>query len=55
VAQAKALLRGFGPQIDDAVIARTIEALSTCWAGEEAQEGIAAFFDRRTPRWMDQK
>lgn len=51
VARAKALLRGFGPPIDDAVIARSIEALAECWAGEEAVEGIAAFFDKRTPRW----
>lgn len=51
VARAKALLRGFGPPIDDAVIARSIDALAECWAGEEAVEGIAAFFDKRTPRW----
>ena len=29
----------------------SIDALAECWAGEEAAEGIAAFFDRRTPRW----
>ncbi|MGM0659655.1 MAG: crotonase/enoyl-CoA hydratase family protein [Pseudomonadota bacterium] len=51
VARAKALLRGFGPRIDDAVIERSIDALAECWAGDEAPEGIAAFFDRRTPRW----
>jgi len=51
VARAKALLRGFGPRIDDEVIGHSIDALAECWAGEEAVEGIAAFFDRRTPRW----
>lgn len=51
VARAKALLRGFGPWIDDAVIAQSIDALAECWAGDEAPEGVAAFFDRRTPRW----
>ncbi len=53
VARAKALLRGFGPQIDEAVIATTIGALADCWAGEEAPEGISAFFDKRKPRWQD--
>ncbi|MBE0452240.1 crotonase/enoyl-CoA hydratase family protein [Roseovarius autotrophicus] len=52
VAQAKALLRGFGPRIDDEVIAATIGALAETWAGEEAPEGIAAFFERRRPRWQ---
>ncbi|PKQ14008.1 MAG: enoyl-CoA hydratase [Alphaproteobacteria bacterium HGW-Alphaproteobacteria-1] len=51
VARAKALLRGFGPRIDAEVIETTIAALAECWAGEEAPEGIAAFFDKRTPRW----
>ncbi|WP_297774781.1 crotonase/enoyl-CoA hydratase family protein [uncultured Roseovarius sp.] len=51
VAQAKSLLRDLGPKIDDEVIGHTIAALSACWAGEEAQEGIAAFFDKRMPHW----
>lgn len=51
VAQAKALLRDLGPTIDADTIARTIDALSECWAGPEAQDGIAAFFDRRKPGW----
>ena len=51
VARAKALLRGFGPRIDEEVIAQSVDALAECWSGEEAAEGIAAFFDRRTPRW----
>lgn len=52
VARAKALLREFGPRIDDAVIATTIEALATCWSGEEAPDGISAFFEKRKPRWQ---
>jgi methylglutaconyl-CoA hydratase len=51
VAQAKGLLRRLGPKIDADVIEDTIEALSACWAGAEAQAGIAAFFDKRTPPW----
>ncbi|MFP4328457.1 MAG: crotonase/enoyl-CoA hydratase family protein [Paracoccaceae bacterium] len=52
VARAKALLRALGPRIDDAVIAQTIDALAECWAEGEAHEGIAAFFERRRPRWQ---
>lgn len=52
VAQAKALLRSLGPQIDAAVIATTVDALTACWAGDEAREGIGAFFERRKPRWQ---
>jgi len=52
VARAKALLRGFGPRIDEDVIAGTVAALAECWAGDEAPEGIAAFFERRRPGWQ---
>ena len=51
VARSKALLRGLGPRIDDAVIEHTIKELAACWAGEEAPEGITAFFDGRKPGW----
>ena len=51
VAQAKALVRRLGPRIDEGVIDDTIAALSACWAGDEAQAGIAAFFDKREPPW----
>ena len=52
VGRAKALLRQLGPRIDDEVIARTIQELSACWAGQEAPEGIGAFFDKRKPNWQ---
>lgn len=51
VGRAKALLRSLGPRIDDDVIAHTIDELSACWAGDEAREGIGAFFDKRKPGW----
>jgi methylglutaconyl-CoA hydratase len=51
VARAKALARRLGPSIDDALIAETAAALADCWEDAEAQEGIAAFFDRRKPGW----
>ncbi len=51
VAEAKALARRLGPPIDEAVIARTIEALVRRWESAEARDGIAAFFDRGKPSW----
>lgn len=51
VAEAKALARRFGPPIDEAAIAQTIEALARRWESAEAREGVAAFFERRKPAW----
>lgn len=51
VATAKAFARSLGPVIDEDVIARSIDALIACWDGAEAAEGIAAFFDKRSPQW----
>ncbi len=51
VAKAKALARALGPRIDDQVIDDTIAALVRQWEGEEAPEGVAAFFDKRKPGW----
>lgn len=51
VARAKALLRHMGPRIDDAMIAHTVAELAKCWEGDEAPEGIGAFFERRKPGW----
>ncbi|WP_085047384.1 crotonase/enoyl-CoA hydratase family protein, partial [Brevirhabdus pacifica] len=51
VAAAKRLARSMGPTIDDAVIAASVEALIEQWRGAEAPEGIAAFFEKRSPGW----
>lgn len=51
VAAAKALARSFGPAIDEGTVARSVDALIAQWEGDEAAEGIAAFFDKRKPRW----
>lgn len=53
VAEAKRLVRALGPRIDDAVIDMTIAALVRAWDGDEAAEGIAAFFDKRKARWAE--
>lgn len=52
VAQAKALVRHLGAATDETMIAHSIAALVRCWDGAEAQEGIAAFFDKRRPGWQ---
>jgi len=51
VAAAKRLTRALGPPITDAVIDDTIERLVATWEGNEAVEGIAAFFEKRRARW----
>lgn len=52
VAAAKRLIRALGPRIDPAVIELSVEALVSVWEGDEAPEGIGAFFDKRKPRWQ---
>ena len=51
VAEAKALTRRFGTPIDAAAIDATVAALQRRWETDEAVEGIAAFFEKRPPRW----
>ena len=51
VAAAKALARSLGPRLDAEVIDHTIAALVAQWDGEEAPEGVGAFFEKRKPRW----
>lgn len=51
VADAKALARRLSPAIDEAVISDTIAALAARWNGDEAREGIGAFFDKRPAPW----
>ncbi|CDX36103.1 Enoyl-CoA hydratase/isomerase family protein [Mesorhizobium sp. SOD10] len=52
VAAAKALARRLGSEIDDAVISETVALLADAWDTTDAADGIAAFFDRRRPRWQ---
>ncbi|PWE33947.1 crotonase/enoyl-CoA hydratase family protein [Maritimibacter sp. 55A14] len=51
VAASKRLARMLGPNIDEAVIAATIDQLVAAWETDEAVEGIDAFFGKRKPRW----
>lgn len=52
VGRAKALIATFRPAVDDATIARTAAVLADAWETTEAQEGVAAFFDRRKANWV---
>lgn len=52
VAASKALARRFGPVIDQAAIDHAVNALAETWEGEEAREGISAFFDKRKAAWV---
>ncbi len=51
VAAAKALARSLGPLIDETTVERSIDALIARWDGIEAEQGIAAFFDKTPPPW----
>ena len=51
VAAAKAYARSLGPNINESVIDRSIDALIAQWEGDEAKEGISAFFERKNPPW----
>ncbi|MEM7642199.1 MAG: crotonase/enoyl-CoA hydratase family protein [Pseudomonadota bacterium] len=53
VADAKRLARRLGPVIDDATIDESIAALARRWEGEEAAEGVGAFFEKRMARWVE--
>lgn len=52
VAEAKRFTRWLGMPITEEVIDQTIQGLVDRWEGEEAQEGIGAFFDKRKPAWV---
>lgn len=51
VGRAKALARFLGPRIDEETVDETIKRLADSWETEEAAEGIAAFLEKRKPRW----
>ncbi|MCH8465202.1 MAG: crotonase/enoyl-CoA hydratase family protein [Roseinatronobacter sp.] len=51
VARAKALARHLGAAISAQDIEHSIAELVACWEGEEAQDGISAFDERRKPDW----
>ncbi len=52
VAQAKALAQRLGAGIGADAVEHSIAELVTRWESDEAAEGIAAFFEKRKPRWV---
>ena len=55
LAEAKRLIRDMtGRPIDDAVTEDTAARIARIRASDEAQEGIASFFEKRKPRWVPQ-
>jgi methylglutaconyl-CoA hydratase len=53
VAASKALAQRLGPQIDEATISYTIEQLANAWEGDEARDGIEAFFSKSPAPWAE--
>jgi methylglutaconyl-CoA hydratase len=53
VAEAKALLRALSGEVTQDQVDLAIAALATRWESAEAEEGVAAFFEKRTPGWVD--
>ncbi|RYZ10480.1 MAG: enoyl-CoA hydratase/isomerase family protein [Comamonadaceae bacterium] len=41
-----------GHEIDDALVARTVEGIADIRAGEEGREGVQAFLQKRKPSWL---
>lgn len=50
---AKAHLRDLTPGVDDQMLADSVAALMAHWAQPDAQEGIRAYFERRSPAWQE--
>lgn len=51
VKDAKALLRTLAGSVQTEQLEHAIDALALRWEGDEAREGIAAFFDKRPAPW----
>lgn len=51
VARGKALRARLGHGVTEAQVEAALDALVESWEHPEAQEGIAAFFDKRPPDW----
>lgn len=52
VARAKRLALHLGHPVTPEAVDHSIAELVACWETPEAQEGIAAFFERRKPGWV---
>ena len=41
-----------GQEIDDALIAKTVQGIADIRASEEGREGVQAFLQKRKPSWI---
>jgi len=53
IAAAKALIRGVAGRPVEDVRELTIEAIAERRASDEGREGLAAFLEKRKPRWAE--
>lgn len=53
VRDSKRLLRDLAGEVRGSDVEMAIDALALRWETAEAQEGVAAFFDKRRPPWDD--
>jgi methylglutaconyl-CoA hydratase len=42
-----------GREIDDALIAKTVEGIADIRASDEGREGVQAFLQKRKPSWLE--
>jgi len=42
-----------GREIDDALIAQTVEGIADIRASDEGREGVQAFLQKRKPSWLE--
>lgn len=52
-ARTKSLLLGLGANDEDALVEAAAALFVSCLRGDEAQEGIAAFIEKRRPSWAE--
>ena len=53
VAAAKAMVLSMGQRPDQAAVDASVDALIRQWEGEEAKDGIAAFFNKTPAPWVN--
>jgi methylglutaconyl-CoA hydratase len=41
-----------GREIDDALVARTVQGIADIRASDEGREGVKAFLEKRKPSWL---